>query len=168
MIFSEVWRARKWSFMALSMRMRWSLQVTDVFEAPPADRGLLDFAVQVLHRAGRLSVERFYAGVEPWCKADGSEVTTADIAVEELMREQLSRRTPDDGILGEECGEVVGRSGRRWVIDPIDGTYSFANRIPTFCNNLAYEDEYGPAIGVINMPVQQELVFAGRGPGLLT
>jgi fructose-1,6-bisphosphatase/inositol monophosphatase family enzyme len=72
---------------------------------------------------------------------------------------------PDDEIYGEEGGTIAGTSGRRWIIDPIDGTLYFANRIPLFANLVAYEDEHGPAIGVINNPITRQVVFAGRGLG---
>jgi histidinol-phosphatase len=132
---------------------------------PPADRELLDFAVDLVHRAGELSVKRFHAGEQVNYKPDGTVVTSADLAVEDLIRTELVRRTPEDGIVGEEHGAREGTSGRRWVIDPLDGTRFFTRRIPVFTNLLAYEDEYGSAIGVINLPMQGELVFAGRGLG---
>lgn len=133
--------------------------------APAADRDLLDFAVDVAGRAGALSAELFHAGSPATVKPDGSEVTEADLAVEELVRDLISRRAPEDAILGEEAGESPGSSGRRWVIDPISGTAYFTRRMPLFANLLAYEDEHGPAIGVINMPLQREMVFAARGHG---
>lgn len=140
--------------------------MTDYVDAPPVDRELLDFAVGVAHRAGQLACERFFAGTyHTTLKADGSEVTDADVAVEELIRAELGHRVPDDGVYGEEGGTTAGTSGRRWVTDPIDGTYYFARRIPLFGTTLAYEDEHGPAIGIVNEPAAQQIVFAGRGLG---
>lgn len=55
--------------------------------------------------------------------------------------------------------------GRRWIIDPINGTTAFTRRWPLFSNDIAYEDEHGPAIGVINMPMSRQMVVARRGPG---
>jgi histidinol-phosphatase len=134
--------------------------------APAADRELLDLAVAVAHRAGSVAAERFFAAdFATRVKPDGTDVTDADLAVEELIRTELLRHTPDDEIYGEEGGSVAGTSGRRWIIDPIDGTLYFANRIPIFANLIAYEDEHGPAIGVINNPVARQVVFAGRGLG---
>jgi len=133
--------------------------------APPVDPDLLDFAVHVARRAGALSAELFFAGAAGRTKADGTEVTDADLAVEELIRTALGRELPQDGILGEEAGESRGTSGRRWIVDPISGTSYFTRRMPLFANLLAYEDEYGSAIGVINLPIARELVFAGRGRG---
>jgi histidinol-phosphatase len=131
----------------------------------PVDRGLLDIAVTVADEAGRLSVAEFFGGGHARLKSDGTEVTDADLAVEELIRGMLSRQLPDDAIVGEEGTDTTGASGRRWIIDPISGTAYFTRRMPLFANLLACHDEYGPAIGVINLPAQGEMVFAGRGLG---
>jgi histidinol-phosphatase len=141
------------------------LTMSKVVESPSVDREILALAVRVVHQAGQLTVERFHAGEQVRLKPDGTVVTQADLAIEELIRTELIGRTPEDGIVGEEHGTHDGRSGRRWVIDPLDGTRFFTRRIPVFTNLLAYEDEHGSAIGVINMPMQRELVFAGRGLG---
>jgi histidinol phosphatase-like enzyme (inositol monophosphatase family) len=107
-------------------------------------------------RRGGLMVER---------KADGTPVTDADRAAERLLRDELARRHPDDAVCGEEEPETPGRSTRRWIIDPIDGTKAFVRGVPTFSNLLAMEDEHGPALGVINLPALGETVYAGRGLG---
>ncbi|MEU8874098.1 inositol monophosphatase family protein [Streptomyces javensis] len=136
------------------------------FDAPPVDRELLDFAVRLAGRAGQMSAQGFFR--DDWhsrLKEDGTEVTEIDVAVEELIRDELSRRVPDDGIFGEEGGATSGISGRRWIIDPINGTKYFTHRVPLFSNDLAYEDEHGPAIGVINMSLSQQMIVAGRGLG---
>jgi histidinol-phosphatase len=139
---------------------------SDTPEVPPADPELLAFAVDLAERAGRLARERFFAGpAGTRTKADGTEVTESDVAVEEYIRAELGRRTPDDEVYGEEAGTTAGTSGRRWIIDPIDGTYYFVRRIPVFATMLAFEDEHGPAIGVLNHPVAEEIVYAGRGLG---
>ncbi|MER8010342.1 inositol monophosphatase family protein [Streptomyces sp. NPDC094149] len=136
------------------------------FDAPPVDRELLDFAVRLAGRAGQMSAEAFFRDdLHSRLKEDGTEVTEVDLAVEELIRNELSRQAPDDGIFGEEGGSISGSSGRRWIIDPINGTTYFTHRVPLFSNDLAYEDEYGPAIGVINMPLSRQMVAAARGLG---
>ena len=140
--------------------------MTNRTDVPAADRELLDLAVGLATRAGNLARERFFAGPgEIAVKADGSEVTAADVAVEELIRAELRTHCPDDEVYGEEAGTTIGASGRRWIVDPIDGTYYFTRRIPVFATCLAYEDEHGPAIGVVNHPVAEEVLYAGRGLG---
>jgi histidinol-phosphatase len=127
---------------------------------------LLDFAVDLARRAGALAAERFFAGdVATTRKPDGTEVTATDVAVEELIRDALAGHAPGDEVYGEEAGTTEGTSGRRWVIDPIDGTYYFARRIPLFATMLSFADEHGPAIGVIHEPIARKTTFAGRGLG---
>lgn len=136
------------------------------FTGPPVDQDLLDFAVDLAVRAGQLAADRFFSGdARTSLKPDGTEVTDADLAVEEMIRGELTRRMPGDEIYGEEAGTTPGSSGRRWVIDPIDGTYYFRRRIPLFNTRLAVVDEHGPAIGVIREPIARRTVFAGRGRG---
>jgi histidinol-phosphatase len=133
---------------------------------PPTDPELVDEAVALARMAGELTLRYFRAddlGVD--LKGDGTPVTVADRAAERLVREELARRHPDDGVLGEEEPEHHGTSGRRWIIDPIDGTKAFTHGVPTYTNLVAVEDEHGIAIGVVNMPALGETVYAGRGLG---
>ena len=132
---------------------------------PPVDQELLDFAADLAGRAGNLAAERFFAGVHASLKPDGTEVTAADLAVEEMIRAELARHAPGDEVHGEEAGTTTGTTGRRWIIDPIDGTYYFARRMPVFNTRLAFEDEHGPAIGVIREPIARQTIYAGRGRG---
>lgn len=135
-------------------------------DAPPVDPDLLEFAVRLAERAGALAAERFFGGdVRTERKPDGTEVTAADLAVEEFIRGELARHVPGDEVYGEEAGTTPGTSGRRWVIDPIDGTYYFARRMPLFSTMIAFEDESGPAIGVVRDPIGRRTVHAGRGRG---
>jgi histidinol-phosphatase len=137
--------------------------VTDV---PPTDPDLLDFAVEVVQEAGKLTLQWFGdAALSVERKGDGTPVTAADRAAERLVRERIGDRFPDDGILGEEEAETLGTSGRRWIVDPIDGTKAFTRGVPLYSSLLALDDEYGPAIGVIGLPAVGQVVYAGRGLG---
>ncbi|WP_424978450.1 histidinol-phosphatase [Leisingera sp. S232] len=83
-------------------------------------------------------------------------VTVADRAAEQAMRAVLADFRPEDGILGEEFGRVAGRSGRTWVLDPIDGTRGFISGTPTWGVLIALADENGPFLGVIDQPYTGE------------
>lgn len=134
--------------------------------APPASASDLEFAVDVVRQAGELTMNHFRATeLEVIRKADGTPVTLADQGAETLMRRLIQERFPDDAILGEEDGESTGTSGRRWVIDPIDGTEAFTHGVALYSNLLYLEDEHGPAIGIINIPAIGEMCWAGRGLG---
>jgi histidinol-phosphatase len=126
---------------------------------------LMEFATRLVRDAGRAAAARFAAGTAVSEKPDGTEVAPVDIEVEQLLRERILDRFPHDGVYGEEGGEQAGRSGRRWVLDPINGTSLFVRRIPTFSILLAVEDDEGPAVGVVGHPVVGDVVYAGRGLG---
>ncbi len=134
--------------------------------APPVDRALLDFAVDVAREAGESTLRWFQArDLSVDSKADGTPVTAADRHAERLVRERVAARFPDDGVLGEEEPETAGATGRRWIVDPIDGTKAFTRGVPLYSTLLALDDEHGPALGVIVLPALGQAVYAGRGLG---
>lgn len=135
-------------------------------DAPPVDPALLEEAVELCRHAGELTL-RWFRSIELSVdhKGDGTPVTAADKAAERYLREEIEGRHPDDAIHGEEEDDKGGSSGRRWIIDPIDGTKAFTKGVPLYCNLLALEDEHGLAVGVINLPGLTEVVYAGRGLG---
>ena len=91
-------------------------------------------------------------------------VTEADCAAEKAMREILACARPEDGILGEEFGEITGQSGYRWVLDPIDGTRGFISGTPTWGVLIALEQiDHGPVFGMIDQPYIGERFWGGLG-----
>lgn len=135
-------------------------------DAPPVDPDLVTFAVELARGAGELTLRWFASddlGVEQ--KADGTPVTAADRAAERWVREQLESHCPHDGVIGEEEPPTEGASGRRWILDPIDGTKAFTRGVPLYSTLLAFDDEHGPAVGVIALPALRQVVWAGRGRG---
>jgi histidinol-phosphatase len=127
---------------------------------------LLEEAVALTRQAGELTLGYFRtAALAVDWKSDGTPVTEADRMAERLIREELESRHPGDGILGEEESEKPSETGRRWIIDPIDGTKAFTHGVALYSNLLALEDERGIALGVINMPALGETVYAARGLG---
>ena len=140
-------------------------KVSVVHHHQAMDDALLRVAIGLVRDAGRLAAARFATGSSATEKIDGTDVTPADVEVEQFLRTRIAEHFPDDAVYGEETGETVGTSGRRWVLDPINGTSLFVRRIPTFTIHLAVEDPVGPAVGVIGHPVIDELLYAGRGLG---
>ena len=134
--------------------------------AEPIQPELLDEAVALAHLAGDLTLRYFRTtDLQVDRKVDGTPVTAADRGAERLLRDEIAKHHPTDGILGEEEEEQPGTSGRRWIIDPIDGTKAFTHGVPLYTNLVALEDEDGIAIGVINVPALGETVYAARGLG---
>jgi histidinol phosphatase-like enzyme (inositol monophosphatase family) len=128
-------------------------------------RRLTDFAADIARGAGDITLEYFRRPFTPERKADGSFVTAADRESERFLRAEIGRRFPSDSILGEEEGESAGTSGRRWIVDPIDGTFSFVHGVPFYGVLIGLEIDGEPVAGVVNLPALGELVSAARGQG---
>jgi histidinol phosphatase-like enzyme (inositol monophosphatase family) len=134
-------------------------------ENKPDLAALLDFAVRLAREAGEIANRYFKGSFITEQKADLSLVTIADYEAEAYLRAAIEQAFPEDGIVGEEQGERVGTSGRRWIIDPIDGTYSFVHGVPLFAVLIGLEIDREPVLGVANLPALKELVSAARGLG---
>jgi histidinol-phosphatase len=128
-------------------------------------RELLDFSVSAAREAGEITLRYFRRKFETRLKGKDNFVTQADLEAEEFLRREISKRFPDDAIVGEEGGESAGTSGRRWIVDPIDGTYSFVHGVPFYGVLVGCEVDGDPAVGVINIPALGEMVYAARGLG---
>jgi len=92
-------------------------------------------------------------------------VTEMDARVEELIVGRLATAFPDDAVLGEERGASRGRSGRRWIIDPLDGTTNYAHGFPAFGVSIGLESAGRAELGVVYDPNLDEMFVAERGRG---
>lgn len=119
----------------------------------------LEFAQQIAIQAGRSTLSLFQSPTrDAEYKSDGSPVTAADRAAEQMLRDRISEAYPDDAILGEEFDDKPGSSGWRWILDPIDGTQSFVQGVPLYGTMVGCEFEEQPRVGVIHMPALDETV----------
>src|SRR3954454_1139369 len=126
----------------------------------------LDFALRVAAAAGENARQIRKNGVAAETKPDASPVTIADKENERLIREATEREFPDDGILGEEGACKAGSSGRRWIVDPIDGTRDFVRGNRFWCVLVALVDhEQESLVGVAHFPMLGETYWAIRGGG---
>jgi len=99
-------------------------------------------------------------------------VSDADRDAEALIRDLLAAERPDDGLLGEEGSQAHGSSGRRWVVDPLDGTTNYLYRFPAWVVSVALEaadassgSTGGGLVGVVHDPLRHETFTATRGGG---
>jgi myo-inositol-1(or 4)-monophosphatase len=135
-----------------------------------ADRELeriLDFAREVAHAAGRLTLGYYARRLEVIDKADGSPVTVADREAEQFIRAAIEREFPDHAIRGEEFGPREARNGSpyTWYIDPIDGTKSFIHGVPLYSNLVGVLREERSVAGVVNFPALGDMLSAADGHG---
>lgn len=125
---------------------------------------LMQFATEAAEAAGEITRSHFRAvGFE--LKSDGSEVTIADREAEEFLRKTISERFPGHGVFGEEGARMESAGAYRWIIDPIDGTRSFASGVPLYGVLLALEHDGVPTLGCAHFPEVNETVVAANGAG---
>lgn len=125
-----------------------------------------ELAISAAREAGRHTLTYFQRRdlvVER--KSDTSPVTVADRQAESLLRDRILAAFPDDGILGEEMPEHPGKSGFRWILDPIDGTKSFISGVPLYGTLVAGQWEGQSVLGVIYIPGLDECLYGAVGQG---
>lgn len=126
-----------------------------------------ELAARLVREAGTLAGRMRAEGLEAETKTSLSDVVTAaDRAAELLVVETLAAERPDDGVLGEEGASRTGTSGRRWIIDPVDGTYNFVAGLDWWCSAVALVDGDDLVLGAIHHPATGR-TFVG-GPDLPT
>jgi histidinol-phosphatase len=135
-------------------------------DASPSTTAILDFALAMAREADALSMSYYRGELGTEAKQDGTLVTLADHAVEELLRTRIGERFPEHSILGEEQGYSPGAAGAaRWILDPIDGTHGFARGLPIWATLIALERDGEIEVGVVSAPALGMRWWAGRGLG---
>ena len=117
--------------------------------------------------AGDLALAEREAGLKIWSKSGGSPVTSADLAVDALLRDRLLTARPDYGWLSEETADTTERLTKRriFVVDPIDGTVAYMKDKPWWCIPIAVVEDGRPVAAVIHAPMLNETFVATLGGG---
>ncbi|BCA55199.1 putative Inositol-phosphate phosphatase [Nitrospira sp. KM1] len=123
---------------------------------------------EAIRQAGTRSLELAKLGFEVHTKKDHSPVTTADLEVNAILHRMQQEHFPSDGWLSEESPDDLTRlnKSRVWIVDPIDGTKAYVNRLPEFCISVALVENRTPVLAAILNPSTRELFTAIRGKGL--
>jgi myo-inositol-1(or 4)-monophosphatase len=121
-----------------------------------------------IRKAGQRAVELARKGFEVQIKKDRSPVTTADLEVNRVLHEMQETHFPDDGWLSEESPDDPSRlsKGRVWIVDPIDGTKAYVNKLPEYCISVGLVKAGMPVLAAIFNPSTDELFTAILGQGL--
>ncbi|MFN8126459.1 MAG: inositol monophosphatase family protein [Candidatus Nanopelagicales bacterium] len=129
----------------------------------------LALAMSIADAADRVTMAHFRSSdLKVDTKPDRTPVTEADQAAERIIRDLLADHRPDDGILGEEFGTETVEGGRRWIIDPIDGTANYLRAVPVWCTLIALETDGDLVVGVASAPALGRRWWAARGSGAFT
>ena len=128
---------------------------------------LAELALDVAREAGELIRSSREAGVEiADTKSSATDiVTAADRASEALIKERVLAARPGDGFLGEEGADLVGTSGIRWVVDPIDGTVNYSHGLSSYAVSIGVEVDGEVAVGVVVCPARSLEYTAVLGQG---
>ena len=129
----------------------------------------LDLALLLADAADEISMARFLAAdLRVEAKPDLTPVTDADRSVERRLRELIAEHRPDDAVIGEEYGEEHSSAGRRWILDPIDGTKNFVRGVPVWATLIGLYHGTEPLLGVVSAPAMARRWWASSGSGAFT
>ena len=152
-------------FTLVNASWRLRLPATMEIMPDPSLPEILDFARALSREAGRFILP-LWKNVAVDYKTDGSEVTQADRGAEQLLRSRIRERYPDHVILGEEFGgERIRDAEHMWLLDPVDGTASFAMGLPVFGTLIGYMRRGEPCVGVVGGHALGETLYAATGLG---
>jgi len=127
----------------------------------------LEAARAAAHEAAAILREHYARDTKSWEKSDDNPVTHADLDSDRAIAKRLRAAFPADALLSEETLADPARlaNPRVWIIDPMDGTKEFIQRIPEFGVSIALCERGEPVVGVIANPVQDVTLWATRGGG---
>lgn len=128
-------------------------------------RDWVELALAACDEADAVALPAFRGAREVSTKQDGTLVTSADRAIERLIRERIHARHPDHGLIGEEYGPEGAERPVRWYVDPIDGTSNFVRGVPIFATLIAVEHEGILEAAVVSAPALRSRWLAWRGGG---
>ncbi|WP_111766148.1 inositol monophosphatase family protein [Nakamurella deserti] len=131
----------------------------------------LALALLLADAADAISMDRFQAAdLRVDSKPDLTPVSDADTAVERALRAMITAERPDDVVVGEEYGGALSdTTGRRWVVDPIDGTKNYVRGVPVWATLIALLDDTGAiVVGVVSAPALARRWWATVGGGAFT
>jgi histidinol-phosphatase len=125
----------------------------------------LTAAIAIARKAGALALAIREGHLDIETKTDESPVTAADRACEKLIVKELQREFPEDGLMGEEGASRESTNGRRWIIDPIDGTRDFIRGTGAWSVLIGLEEQGEVVAGVTYLPVLGHMYSAAKGEG---
>ena len=131
----------------------------------PEIESLLDDARSLLDISREVTTRLLSSGFSIEQKGDKSLVTSADTEIEEKLREAISCKYPEHGILGEEFPETNPDADFKWILDPIDGTEDFTRGLPFWGTIIALHYKKQPLIGVIDHPALDLTISGAKGLG---
>jgi len=125
----------------------------------------LEVARHAARAAGKI-LEDLFGRINHVAKKGRTDlVTEADFAAEKVIIDIIRKNFPQDGFVAEETGEQVKDAGRKWFIDPLDGTVNLAHAFPFFAVSLGLQVNGDAVLGIVFNPHMDEFFEAAKGSG---
>ncbi|WP_339346396.1 histidinol-phosphatase [Bifidobacterium apis] len=125
----------------------------------------LDLAIAMADQADQVTMSYFKSpDLHVERKADNTPVTQADREAETVIRRALAQARPNDTIYAEELGKQKS-NGRRWIIDPIDGTKNYVRGVPVWATLIGLEADHHMVVGAVSAPMLGTRWYAAQGQG---
>ena len=125
----------------------------------------IDTVEKTAREAGKVALRYWDKGITAETKPDNSPVTLADKECERTISRLIEEAFPEDGLLGEEGSAKTSRNGRRWIIDPIDGTRDFLRGNRVWAVLIGLEADGEVVAGASFFPAMDEMFTAAKGAG---
>ena len=122
------------------------------------------FAVSLALKAGDIMRQNFRIGMDKEWKEDNSPLTVTDLAINDLVINEVRKNFKRHGVLAEE-GSYFNNEEFVWVCDPVDGTYPFSHAYPLFTFSLALVKNGSPVLGLLHDPILSRLIIAESDKG---
>lgn len=120
------------------------------------NKDIINFANHLADLSGDIARKYFRIDNGEIAKDDDSPVTKADREIEKMIRDEIEKKFPDHGIIGEEYGDKNVEADFVWILDPIDGTSSFIIGRPLFGTLIALTYKGKSILGIMNQPITNE------------
>ena len=127
---------------------------------------IVEDLIETFLKAGDLSLSLRDKGLKKEIKSDNTPVSNGDLEVNKFITKKIFEITPDIPIISEENSDNKKNSDLKnfWLIDPIDGTYSYINGLDEFTINAGLIINNKPVAGLINAPAKKRMFYSyGKG-----
>ena len=128
-------------------------------------QSLLEKATAAVLEAGEIIKESYNKPKKIKHKGRIDLVTETDLAVEKFLKAKLAEILPGSSFLAEETSGDADLVDRTWIIDPFDGTTNFAHGLPMVATSVALWENGQVVLGIVNLPILNEVFTAVRGGG---
>ncbi len=121
--------------------------------------------IEIIKEAGVIFKEGYYSKKDVTFKAKKDLVTKYDVAVEEYLKKSFSKEFSDFNVIAEESDNTNKIFSNSIIVDPIDGTTNFVNKLPHTAISVGVYIDKKPYIGIVYNPILDELYTAVVGEG---